>query len=124
AGEVGGGVRPQQGAEGGENFGGEIELGPYDQEIEIKGIIYIYNPPDLAKVATGVEAPADKAPADKVPADKVPADKAPADKVPAKSDAEKTAAPEKTGAEKTGAEKTSTEKAGPEKTVAPSPKTP
>jgi hypothetical protein len=58
------GVRPMGGAFGaavapGEaTFGGEVELGPYDMEIEIKGIIYIYNPPDATKVGTGVAATA------------------------------------------------------------------
>jgi hypothetical protein len=89
------GVRPMGGAGGGPEatFGGEVELGPYDMEIEIKGIIYIYNLPDPTKVGMGVAAagqvpgtdgkqpdPAEKAAeksADKAPAD--PAGKAPVD---------------------------------------------
>jgi hypothetical protein len=67
------GVRPM-GAGGaapaGEAFGGEVELGPYDMEIEIKGIIYIYNPPDPTKVGTGVAGAGQSPPPDgKQPAD-------------------------------------------------------
>ncbi len=56
-----------------DGFGGEIELGPYDREVEIKGVIYIYNPPDLAKVGKGADAADVPAAAPVVPEAKQPA---------------------------------------------------
>ena len=42
----------------------ESELGPFDIPVEIHGIIYIYNPPDLATLGTGTatEKPAEGTP--------------------------------------------------------------
>jgi hypothetical protein len=48
----GGGEQPDEAVQ----FGGEIEIGPYDREVEIKGIIYIYSPPDPEKVGAGTLA--------------------------------------------------------------------
>jgi hypothetical protein len=41
---------------GGMGLGGQtpgMEAGPYDAVVELSGIIYLYNPPDLAKLGTG-----------------------------------------------------------------------
>lgn len=54
-------VRAAAGGRGSE----ESELGPYDISVEVQGIIYIYNPPDLSTLGTGTaaEKPLEGAPA-------------------------------------------------------------
>lgn len=74
---------------------------PWDVDVEIYGIIYIFNPPSLKRLGideeqvakftaatapaegAGEQKPADGAPADGAPADGAPADGAPADAAPA-----------------------------------------
>jgi len=78
----GGGVRPT---------GDKDEGGPYDIPVEIQGVIYIYNPPDIERLGTGtasVEKPAGAAapaaPAVPAPVPPVAAPVAPAPAAPAK----------------------------------------
>lgn len=44
---------PQFGGGGMGIGGGQLETGPYDVVVELSGIIYLYNPPDIAKLGTG-----------------------------------------------------------------------
>ena len=54
AGADGGMRMPQFGGGGGMGIGGgQLETGPYDVVVELSGIIYLYNPPDIAKLGTG-----------------------------------------------------------------------
>jgi len=119
----------------GASFGGEIELGPYDREVEIKGVIYIYNPPDQAKVGTGSAGlpgqPLDGKQPDGKPADvkqpeaKVAPDEKTAEPPLAAPGAAGKTQPEKTPAEKTPAPKNNApQDALPEKVGEPLPKEP
>lgn len=50
-GDAGGGMgMPEMMGGGG---GGNVETGPYDAVVELSGIIYLYNPPDIEKLGTG-----------------------------------------------------------------------
>lgn len=46
-----------------QQLGGEIERGSYDMEVEIRGIVYLFNPPNAEKLGTGETALAAAAPA-------------------------------------------------------------
>ena len=50
---VGGGMMGGGMGMGGPGQTPGIEAGPYDAVVELSGIIYLYNPPDLAKLGTG-----------------------------------------------------------------------
>jgi hypothetical protein len=45
--DMGGGMPQMMGGDG------KVETGPYDSVVELSGIIYLYNPPDIAKLGTG-----------------------------------------------------------------------
>ncbi len=75
-GKAGGGQPPglilgQQGDEGGNQTSaagqpvkqafGEVELGPYDMEVEVQGTVLIYNEPNKDKLGTGTAAEAEEA---------------------------------------------------------------